>query len=110
MTSPATGQSVLDQLQALSSAEDMFACLDLAYDPAVLNRARLHMMKRMGDYLAEVDFAALDEAAAFAAARQALQKAHADFETSTPRDQKALKIYKQQKPNMVQIQTIKTKE
>ncbi|MBN2907827.1 MAG: nitrogenase-stabilizing/protective protein NifW [Rhodobacteraceae bacterium] len=96
-------QSVLDQMRALSSAEDIFAFLLLPYDAAVLNRARLHVMKRMGDYLAAVDLDALDEDGIFLAARKALKQAHADFTDSTPRAQKALKIYTQSRGNMVPL-------
>ncbi|ARE40148.1 Nitrogenase stabilizing/protective protein NifW [Rhodovulum sp. P5] len=101
MTSPDTKSDVLDRLQSLSSAEDMFVFLDLPFDEAVLNRSRLHMMKRMGDYLDKADLDGLDEDAVFAEARKALAQAHADFENSSPREQKALKIYTQSRGNMV---------
>lgn len=108
MTRPdATPRRVLDQMRTLSSAEDMFAFLRLPHDPAVLNRARLHIMKRMGQYLDTVDLAALDDDAAFLEARKALERAHADFEHSTPRAQKALKIFTQGRGNMVPMEGIR---
>ncbi|MBK1635845.1 nitrogenase-stabilizing/protective protein NifW [Rhodovulum adriaticum] len=94
---------VLDRMRGLSSAEDMFAFLDLTFDPEVLNRARLHIMKRMGDYMSKVDMDALDEDGKFAEARRALKRAHADFVDSSPRQQKALKIYTQSRGNMVPL-------
>lgn len=100
---PPTQSSVLDQMHALSSAEDIFTFLLLPYDAAVLNRARLHVMKRMGDYLARVDLSDLDDDGVFLQARQALKQAHADFLDSTAREQKALKIYTQPRGNMVPL-------
>ena len=43
--------TVLEQLSKLSSAEDFFRFLDLPFDPVVLNVARLHILRRMGDNL-----------------------------------------------------------
>ncbi|MCO8144586.1 nitrogenase-stabilizing/protective protein NifW [Rhodovulum tesquicola] len=106
MTRPQT-QSVLEQMHELSSAEDLFSFLLLPYDPAVLNRARLHVMKRMGDYLARVDLSVLDEDGVFLEARRALKQAHADFENSTPRAQKALKIYTQPRGNIVPMDGVR---
>lgn len=96
-------QGVLEQMRALSSAEEIFTFLLLPYDEAVLNRARLHVMKRMGDYLAKVDLAELDDDGVFLEARKALKRAHADFVDSSPRQQKALKIYTQARGNMVPL-------
>lgn len=106
MTSTAT-PGVLDQLHTMSSAEEMFAFLGLDFEQAVLNRARLHVMKRMGDYLSKVDLHALDEDGVFQEARTALKRAHDDFVDSTPREQKALKIYTQPRGNMVPLAGLK---
>ena len=43
--------SALEQLRKLSSAEDFFETLGVSYDPAVLRVARLHILRRMGEYL-----------------------------------------------------------
>ena len=48
--------SVLAELEKLSSAEDFFVYLKVDFDPALLRVARLHILKRMGKYLAEKDF------------------------------------------------------
>jgi nitrogenase-stabilizing/protective protein len=50
--------SVLSNLEKLHSAEDFFSCLKVDFDPAMVRVARLHILKRMGKYLAEKDFAA----------------------------------------------------
>ncbi|TCM85217.1 nitrogenase-stabilizing/protective protein NifW [Rhodovulum steppense] len=100
-------RGVLDQMHALSSAEDLFTFLLLPYDQSVLNRARLHVMKRMGDYLSQVELSALDEDGVFLEARRALKRAHADFQTSTPRAQKALKIFNQPRGNVVPMEGLR---
>ncbi|TCO71204.1 nitrogenase-stabilizing/protective protein NifW [Rhodovulum euryhalinum] len=100
-------QGVLAQMHALSSAEEIFAFLSVPYDQAVLNRTRLHIMKRMGDYLARVDLSGLDDDGILGEARKALTQAHADFENSTPRAQKALKVFAQPRGNVVPVEGIR---
>ena len=43
--------TILDELRQLSSAEEFFAVLGVEFDPAVLRVARLHILRRMGEYL-----------------------------------------------------------
>jgi nitrogenase-stabilizing/protective protein len=40
--------AIIEDLKSLSSAEEVFAYLDVAYDPAVLNVSRLHILRLMG--------------------------------------------------------------
>jgi len=90
--------SLLDQLQALSSAEDFFEFLGVAYEPAVVRVARLHIMRRMGQYLrgSEVEGALeqADDAALFALCRDHLAQAYADFVASSPIEQRVFKVHK----------------
>ena len=48
---------VLEQLNKASSAEDFFALLGVDYDPKHVNVVRLHILRRMGQYLVSEDFA-----------------------------------------------------
>ncbi len=48
---------VLEQLNKASSAEDFFALLGVDYDAKVVNVVRLHILRRMGQYLVSEDFA-----------------------------------------------------
>jgi nitrogenase-stabilizing/protective protein len=89
--------NVLDRLATLSSAEDFFAFLDVAYDPAVLDVARLHILKRMGEYLrdnADMLGVEADEATARALCKVHLERAYRDFIESTPLDERVFKVLK----------------
>ena len=83
---------ILDELRSLSTAEDFFRCLDLPFDPAVLNVARLHILRRMGQYLRETDLSGLDDASARLRCRGTLAKAYDDFQVSTPLQQRVFKV------------------
>lgn len=89
--------SLLDRLQALSSAEDFFTVLDVPYDEAVLRVARLHIMRRMGQYLkgsaVNGELEGDDEAALYALCREHLQQAYADFVASSPIAERIFKVH-----------------
>lgn len=85
---------VLDDLKRLSAAEEFFALLGVDYDPKIVSVARLHILRRMGQYLATTDLSALDEDAARAAARAQLEKAYADFVEKKPIDERVFKVLK----------------
>jgi nitrogenase-stabilizing/protective protein len=84
--------TVLDELKKLSAAEDFFKCLGVSYDPAVLNVARLHILKRMGQYLRRETHEGLDDQTARARCRAYLEQAYADFIASTPIEQRVFKV------------------
>ena len=56
MTGSSPPGGVLGRLNQASSAEDFFTLLGVAYDPKVVNVARLHILRRMAQYLASEDF------------------------------------------------------
>ena len=85
--------SILNELGKLSSAEDFFIALDLPYDPAVVNVARLHIMRRMGQYLQGDELGALDDAAARQSCRTQLAKAYDDFVHSSPIAERVFKVH-----------------
>jgi len=85
--------TVLEQLLKLSSAEDFFLYLDVPYDPAVLNVARLHILRRMGDNLRKAP-SEQDEAKASAFFRAHLEIAYADFVRSSPIHERVFKVHK----------------
>ena len=89
--------SLLDDLQGLSSAEEFFRHLGVAYQPEVVHVARLHIMRRMGQYLrgSEVEgaLAQADDAALLALCRDHLAQAYADFVASSPIAERVFKVH-----------------
>jgi len=91
--------NVLEHLEALSSAEEFFDYLEVPYVPEVVHVARLHIMRRMGQYLkgSEVEgaLAAADEAAMFALCQEHLAQAYADFVASSPIAERLFKVHQE---------------
>lgn len=85
--------TVLEQLSTLSSAEEFFHFLKIPYDPAVLNVARLHILRRMGDSLRNSSTEP-DEETALAHFRAHLERAYQDFLLSSPLDERVFKVLK----------------
>ena len=85
---------VLDHINKLSSAEDIFTYLLLPHDADVVNISRLHIMKRFGAYLRKASFSGLAEDEVFLECRQLLKQAYADFVESTPIKEKVFKVFR----------------
>ncbi len=69
--------AILDHLSTLSSAEQFFAALDVAFDPQVLAVNRLHVLKGFHDRLDLTAVEAMDDTQARAACQAALGAAYA---------------------------------
>lgn len=91
----ASETDVLAKLKKLSSAEEFFAGLGVPYEPAVLAVARMHILKRMGEYLGGDDLDGLPDRVVIARARSCLERAYQDFVTSSPLKQRVFKVLKQ---------------
>ncbi|WP_050383122.1 nitrogenase stabilizing/protective protein NifW [Bradyrhizobium pachyrhizi] len=89
---PAAG--ILDRLSKASSAEEFFLLLDVEYDPRIVNVARLHILKRMGQYFAKEQFAGAAEPDIRARCKAMLEQAYADFVASSPIDERVFKALK----------------
>lgn len=96
---PIDVDNILERLRGLSSAEDFFHQLGILYDPKILNVARLHILKRMGQYLAEEDFDDLPDRVIAARARATLERAYGDFEAASPLSQRVFKVLKDHDPD-----------
>ena len=86
--------AILDQLNKASSAEDFFALLGVDYDPKHVNVVRLHILRRMGQYLVSEDFTGMSEAEVTLRCKSVLAQAYADFLASSPLDQRVFKVLK----------------
>ena len=84
--------TVLEQLSKLPTAEDFFHYLNVSYDPAVLNVSRLHILRRLGEYMRKAQEEP-DEAKALACYRALLERAYDDFVRSTPIQERVFKVH-----------------
>ncbi|AAM54828.1 MULTISPECIES: nitrogenase stabilizing/protective protein NifW [Rhizobium] len=98
-SSPVDVKDILNRLKSLSAAEEFFEALGVPYDPKVLDVSRLHIMKRMGQYLAAEDFSHLPDRVIAARARAILERAYCDFATSAPLSHRVFKVLKDHNPN-----------
>ncbi|PDS28380.1 nitrogenase stabilizing/protective protein NifW [Rhizobium vallis] len=98
-SSPVDVKDILNRLKSLSAAEEFFKALGVPYDPKVLDVSRLHIMKRMGQYLAAEDFSHLPDRVIAARARAILERAYCDFATSAPLSHRVFKVLKDHNPN-----------
>ncbi|RAI45932.1 nitrogenase stabilizing/protective protein NifW [Rhodoplanes roseus] len=85
----------LTRLKTAGSAEEFFTVLGVAYDPTVLNVARLHILKRMGEYLAGDELDGIPEPIAVARCQSVLARAYEEFVASSPLEQRVFKVLKE---------------
>lgn len=93
-------------LDELESAEDFLDYFGIAYEPAVVQVNRLHILQRFHDYLAEVDTLPEAAPARFALHRDLLQGAYQDFVHSDARREKVFKVFQQQQPVTVGLDAL----
>jgi nitrogenase-stabilizing/protective protein len=86
---------LLDRMRGLSAAEEFFSLLDVPYDPAVLQVARLHILRRMGQYMSQETLSAMTDDAAEEACRATLARAYSDFQASSPLQERVFKVLKE---------------
>lgn len=90
----------------LESAEDFLDYFGIAYDAAVVQVNRLHILQRFHDYLAQVETMPQSAPARFALHQDLLQGAYQDFVQSNARAEKVFKVFKQQQPVTVGLNTL----
>jgi len=85
---------ILDDLKAVASAEEVFDLLEVRYDPRVLNVARLHILKRIGEWLEAEDLEGLPDLAVAERCKAALQRVYQSFERASPRNGASFKVFR----------------
>jgi nitrogenase-stabilizing/protective protein len=86
---------VMSRLKKAASTEEFFELLGVAYDAKVLNVARLHILKRMGEYLQGEDIDGLPDRVAAARCRSVLERAYEEFVATSPLEARVFKVLKQ---------------
>jgi nitrogenase-stabilizing/protective protein len=86
--------SVIEDLLSLSAAEDFFRYLDVPFEVRVVNVARLHILRRMGEYLSKEKLAGLSDEQVRERCRAHLQTAYSDFVARSPIDERVFKVHK----------------
>jgi nitrogenase-stabilizing/protective protein len=87
-------ENFLQQLKALSSAEDFLQFFAVPFDQKVVSVSRLHILKRFFQYIRqEASLAQADELQMFTVYRSLLVKAYGDFVKSTPAREKVFKVF-----------------
>jgi nitrogenase-stabilizing/protective protein len=94
-SAPPASRDTLADLKRAASAEEFFALLGVAYDTRVLDVARLHILKRMGEYLGRESFDGMAANVAAERCKAVLERAYADFAASSPLQQRVFKVLKQ---------------
>ncbi len=89
-------ETLMDELQQLSTAEEFLDYFGLEYDPAVVSVSRLHILKRFNQYLArEGGLEGLNPGLARAKCTELLARAYTDFVHSSGVEQKVFKVFQQ---------------
>lgn len=101
-----TGQSLDDfecDLDELESAEDFLRYFNIAFDPAVVQVNRLHILQRFHDYLADVEEEPDSVAARFALHANLLRSAYQDFVDSDARTEKVFRVFHMNEPPHAEV-------
>jgi len=87
-------ETFLQQLKALSSAEDFLQYFGVPFDQSVVNVSRLHILKRFFQYIRQENLLAqTDDVGLYTQYREQLVKAYTDFVKSTPAQEKVFKVF-----------------
>ena len=87
-------ETFLQQLKALSSAEDFLQYFGVPFEQHVVNVSRLHILKRFFQYIRQENLLAqTNDVGLYTLYRAQLVKAYADFVKSTPAQEKVFKVF-----------------
>ncbi len=92
-----------DALDELESAEDFLSFFGVAFDPAVVQVNRLHILQRFHDYLDDAGKPPAEPGACFAAYAALLGRAYQDFVSSDARTEKVFRVFHMHEPRTVEV-------
>ncbi|WP_006788617.1 nitrogenase-stabilizing/protective protein NifW [Thiorhodospira sibirica] len=87
-------------LKELSTAEEFLDYFGIAYDPALVQVNRLHILQRFHDYLNQAPIAAEQARTVYA---ERLRQAYEDFVASDARTEKVFKVFRRGEPQVTVI-------
>jgi nitrogenase-stabilizing/protective protein len=79
-------------LKELGSAEEFFRYFEVPFEQRELDVARLHILKRMAEYLRIDETEAMDDATLWRTCKDTLERAYRDFQVSSPLEQRGFKV------------------
>lgn len=90
-------------LSELSSAEDFLDYFGIAYEPAVVQVNRLHILQRFHDYLEQVEEMPDSTQARWVRHADLLQAAYQDFLVSNAATEKVFRVFRLHEPRSVAV-------
>ena len=100
--------TLAQRLTQLSAAEEFLDFFGIAYEPAVLNVSRLHILKRFYQYMRqEQELDTLDDIEMFKRLRLRLAQAYDDFVRSTPAQEKVFKVLQNANSQSVSLDSLR---
>ena len=90
-------------LDELESAEDFLTYFGVAFDPAVVQVNRLHILQRFHDYLAKVGQEPDNASARVALYTELMRCAYQDFVDSDARTEKVFRVFHMHEPPHAEI-------
>ncbi len=90
-------------LDELETAEDFLDYFGVAFEPAIVQVNRLHILQRFHDYLGEIDEPPDSAAARYRLHADLLRGAYQDFVGSDARTEKVFRVFKMREPRQVSV-------
>lgn len=102
-STPDSIDSFEDALDDLEAAEDFLDYFGVAFEPAIVQVNRLHILQRFHDYLGEIDEPPDSADARYHLYADLLRGAYQDFVGSDARTEKVFRVFKMREPRQVNV-------
>lgn len=95
----------LAEFKNITDAEAYFEFFQLPYDAKVVNVNRLHILKKLSQFITEIDanFPEIDDAERLVQYRDALIQAYETFLTTSPLETKLFKVFNEKPKGVVML-------